>query len=192
MKTSELQELIRRYISLFPADRSKLKLLLTQLKQPVILNDRQTLPGHITAAGIVLSPDHKKVLMIHHRFLNLWLQPGGHWDKTDRSPLEAAKREIKEETGVSVAEYIPISPENPDVPLYIGEHRVPENPEKHEATHYHHDFRYCFIAGSEKVHPKLQEVTEARWFPLSSPETEHIAEDLERIKRYGQYYGRAL
>ncbi|MCX6709315.1 MAG: NUDIX domain-containing protein [Candidatus Woesearchaeota archaeon] len=38
-----------------------------------------------------------KVLLIHHKKLNLWLPVGGHIDK-DETPDEAILREIKEET----------------------------------------------------------------------------------------------
>ena len=43
----------------------------------------------------------RKVLLIFHRKLNMWLPPGGHIDK-DELPCDAAKREVLEETGLKV------------------------------------------------------------------------------------------
>ena len=40
-------------------------------------------PGHITASGLVLSPNGNSVLLVFHRRLQAWLQPGGHVDKSD-------------------------------------------------------------------------------------------------------------
>ena len=59
-------------------------------------------PGHFTASGFVVSPDGSSLLLIHHRRLDRWLQPGGHIDPEDASPIAAAAREVTEETGVSV------------------------------------------------------------------------------------------
>ncbi len=44
---------------------------------------------------------NSKVLLIHHKKLNLWLPPGGHIEK-DETPDDAVKRELKEELGLDV------------------------------------------------------------------------------------------
>ena len=51
------------------------------------------------ATGFVVHED--KVLLIKHKKLEFWLPPGGHIEK-DELPIEALKREIKEETGLDV------------------------------------------------------------------------------------------
>ena len=43
----------------------------------------------------------KKVLLIHHRKLDLWLPVGGHIEK-DETPDDALRREIKEETNLDI------------------------------------------------------------------------------------------
>jgi 8-oxo-dGTP pyrophosphatase MutT (NUDIX family) len=52
-----------------------------------------------TAGGILIHD--KKVLLIKHKKLGLWLNPGGHIDEGEL-PHEAAEREFFEETGVKV------------------------------------------------------------------------------------------
>lgn len=55
-------------------------------------------PKHFTASGFVLGAD-RRVLLVHHRKLGVWLYPGGHIE-ADETPDAAVLREIFEETGV--------------------------------------------------------------------------------------------
>ncbi|NOY54886.1 MAG: NUDIX domain-containing protein [Actinobacteria bacterium] len=57
-------------------------------------------PGHVTASGFVLSPDRSAVLLVLHRKLGRWLQPGGHIEPDDQDIVAAQRREIEEETGI--------------------------------------------------------------------------------------------
>src|SRR5690348_16350426 len=57
-------------------------------------------PGHFTASAFVLSPDRRRLLVVYHRKLERWLQPGGHTEPPDTSIVDAAWREVEEETGV--------------------------------------------------------------------------------------------
>ena len=66
------------------------------------LDRRNYEPGHVTASGIVFSPDRAAMLLVYHRRLERWLQPGGHIDLDDDSVMEAAAREVLEETGVEL------------------------------------------------------------------------------------------
>ena len=47
-------------------------------------------PGHFTASGFVIHPAGDRVLLIHHAKIGAWLQPGGHIDPGDLSPLAAS------------------------------------------------------------------------------------------------------
>ena len=53
----------------------------------------------LVVAGYIFSKD--KVLLIHHKKLDLWLPVGGHIEKNE-TPDEALLREIKEEIGIDV------------------------------------------------------------------------------------------
>jgi tmRNA-binding protein len=39
--------------------------------------ERTHLPGHFTASAWVVSPDRERVLLLHHRKLDRWLNRGG-------------------------------------------------------------------------------------------------------------------
>ena len=62
----------------------------------------QFVPGHMTASAVVLSPDRTQLLLVFHRRLGRWLQPGGHVEPKDASILETALREVAEETCATV------------------------------------------------------------------------------------------
>lgn len=61
----------------------------------------KTLPPKLcyTAGGMLIHDG--KVLLVKHKKLGIWLNPGGHIDE-DELPHQAAEREFWEETGVKV------------------------------------------------------------------------------------------
>ena len=56
---------------------------------------------HFNVTIYVADLDTKKLLMINHKKLKMWVPPGGHIEPNE-IPDEAAKREVKEETGLEV------------------------------------------------------------------------------------------
>jgi 8-oxo-dGTP pyrophosphatase MutT (NUDIX family) len=56
----------------------------------------------LTAAGCLIHQD--KVLLVKHKKVKTWLNPGGHIEANE-APHTAAEREFWEETGVKVAAY---------------------------------------------------------------------------------------
>jgi 8-oxo-dGTP pyrophosphatase MutT (NUDIX family) len=112
-------------------------------------------PGHFTASGFVVSPDGSSLLLIHHRRLDRWMQPGGHIDPEDPSPLLAAAREVEEETGVAT---VPLMSGLIDLDI----HPIP--PRAPEPEHEHFDLRFALRAlGSELTVDG--EVIDAVWVP---------------------------
>lgn len=133
--------------------------LLTTSSDP--LSRSNTAPGHITASAFVLSPDLGRVLLIHHAFLGLWLQPGGHVEPGDPDLASACRREVVEETGVTDLRLLAGFPDLLDLDV----HEIPPNPRKGEGPHRHYDLRTLWAAGSEQL-VDTGEVLAARWVPL--------------------------
>ncbi len=123
--------------------------------------------GHVTASAWIISPDKVSALLIHHKKLNLWFQPGGHIEWEDETVLAAARREALEESGLRDIELL--SPEIFDVDI----HTIPEKKEVTE--HLHYDIRYVFQAKHLDLAPDMTEVIGIKWIPISvalqSPDT---------------------
>jgi 8-oxo-dGTP pyrophosphatase MutT (NUDIX family) len=95
------------------------------------------------------------VLLVHHARLGIWVQPGGHVDSADSSPLAAAGRELVEETGV-------VGPRPVSSGLFdIDVHTFPASGP--QPAHRHYDLRFAFVAGDETLAPNL-EIIAAGWF----------------------------
>jgi 8-oxo-dGTP pyrophosphatase MutT (NUDIX family) len=93
-------------------------------------------PGHVTASAVVFTPELDRVLLVYHERLARWLQPGGHIEPRDVTLAAAARREVREETGLDVLlDAVPRL-------LGIDVHEIPATPD--EPAHLHHDFMFCF------------------------------------------------
>lgn len=117
---------------------------------------RTQLHGHITASAWVLDETGTKVLLIHHRKLDRWLQPGGHADG-DPDSLAVAQREVLEETGL---ETIALGTGIFDLDI----HEIPARGS--EPTHYHYDIRHLLRPRPGSSLQINHEVKAAEWVPL--------------------------
>ena len=120
-------------------------------------------PGHFTASIFALSPTRREVLLIHHRFLGIWIQPGGHIESQDADIRGAALRELREECGVASSLPHPAFPGLFDLDI----HEIPPNPKKGEPGHLHYDVRSAVVLLSEQVQAS-EEVLGARWVALDA------------------------
>lgn len=161
-----LNHVLDSYLQYFPLDKPKLKLLLAQLKGAEQLDDRQNFNGHIAGDALVLSPDYKKILYIYHKRSRRWQQPGGHWDMGEDGPWLTAEREAVEETGVKIARRLNLEKDE-RIPLHVVTGPVLPSAGKDEPGHWHHDFRYGFVAADEKLGDSQDEgVAAAKWFTI--------------------------
>lgn len=143
-----------------PEEEVARRAMLDLLKDPSCFERRCTKPGHFTASALVISADNQRVLLLHHRKLNLWLQPGGHADG-DQNLEFVAKKEVQEETGLTDLEVVPDSLGNRVFDLDI--HEIPAR--KSDPVHQHFDVRFLLRCrpGSEELTPN-HESNDIRWF----------------------------
>jgi len=122
--------------------------------------DRGITEGHLTASAITVSADGSRVLLLHHRKLDRWLQPGGHGEPGETTGEEVALREAFEESGIRGLRLHGTAPR----PLDVDVHDIPARGS--EPAHEHLDLRYLVVApeGAE-VAPDLAELHEIRWVP---------------------------
>jgi 8-oxo-dGTP pyrophosphatase MutT (NUDIX family) len=131
-------------------------------------------PGHLTASAFVLSPARDALLLILHKKLGLWLQPGGHIEPSDESLAAAARREVAEEVGLA----LPASAEGAVFDLDI--HRIPAR--RDEPEHEHFDVRFFFQAPTLGFTTN-DEVVAARWAPLAEIDRLTTDESVLRVAR---------
>src|SRR5271155_5292533 len=116
-----MKTVLARYLEVFPGEKERLRLLhnfLRDTPDPKQFFHRKNFAGHITASGFVLSTDRKKLALVKHKYLNRYLQPGGHVEETDQTVLAAAQREILEETDIQSCRYAPFH-SDPLLPIDI-------------------------------------------------------------------------
>ena len=112
-------------------------------------------PGHFTVGAFVVAGDH--MLVVHHRRMGIWLEPGGQVDPEDTTLEEAAARELLEETSISgrlIGEGI----------FDIDAHQIPAG--RGEPPHNHYNVGFLFSAPMSEPVREVAEVHEVRWVPL--------------------------
>lgn len=112
-------------------------------------------PVHVTGSGIVVGA--RGVVLLKHRRLGLWLQPGGHVEEGE-SPWDAARRESVEETGLDLA-FSPDRIDGDGVPELV---HVDVHPGGRGHTHL--DLRYLLDGDDADPAPPPGESQEIGWF----------------------------
>jgi 8-oxo-dGTP pyrophosphatase MutT (NUDIX family) len=113
-----------------------------------------------------------KVLLIFHPYIKQWFQPGGHIDDGEL-PIEAAIREVYEETGILC------EPTDGRLdPIDIDLHEIPTNPKKGEGAHLHIDLLFLLQVIDERESP---EDIQKAWTPFDQITNPRIQRALQRL-----------
>ena len=134
---------------------------------------RSCVPGHLTASCLLLDAAGEKVLLHHHRKLDLWLQFGGHADG-EGDLRAAALRELIEESGIEPASM-------GAAPFDLDIHGIPAHGS--EPAHDHLDVRFLARA-PEGAEPVCSEESHAlRWFTREEALAAGLDASLDRMVR---------
>jgi len=140
--------------------------------------DRGIVEGHLTGSAVVVSASGDGVLLLHHRKLRRWLQPGGHAEPGERDGEAVALREAREETGVEELVLHPSAPR----PLDVDVHLIPARGD--EPAHHHLDLRYLVVAPDDATLRRLaSEARDLRWFTWAELESVDLDLGLRRALR---------
>lgn len=151
------RDILDQYLSFYPNELPRQAEFKKHLDNTALdLRLRSTIPeGHVCSSGILLLPGNK-ILMLHHKALDIWVVPGGHYDIEDGQISNAAIRETVEETGLGVPIKLHPWHEKTGIPLDIDTHPIPRSEKKSEDAHQHFDFRYVLVVDEpEKILEQL-------------------------------------
>lgn len=112
--------------------------------------------GHLTGSAWLVSNDGERALLMHHRKLNRWLQPGGHADGSS-DLAQVALREAHEETGLSELQ---VQAEIFD----LDRHVIPAR--GNEPEHFHYDVRFVVQACGSVEFVQNEESLALAWFDI--------------------------
>ncbi|MGR3809492.1 NUDIX hydrolase [Jiulongibacter sp. NS-SX5] len=126
---------------------------------------------HFTASAWVVNPEKTKTMLIHHKKLNRWLQPGGHCDG-DENVYAVSKKELHEETG--------LLPSFDIMDIFdVDIHKIPARKEIPEHDHY--DIRFLFEIGEEQELVQNHETNDLKWFDLKELFSSEPEESIKRL-----------
>jgi 8-oxo-dGTP pyrophosphatase MutT (NUDIX family) len=160
-----LSEAFARYTARFPGepDLARFDDWLRSEPRPF---HRETQAGHFTGSAWLVSADGERVLLMHHRKLQRWLQLGGHADGDAELP-NVALREAQEESGLLDLEVLP---EIFDVDLHV----IPAR--RDEPEHWHYDVRYVVVVRGSEVFTVNEESLDLAWRPIAELATDPVAD----------------
>lgn len=125
---------------------------------------RACVPGHLTASAVVLSADHRSVLLTLHPRVGRWVQLGGHCEPGDATLLAAAAREATEESGMAPSDGTGgLRPLAGGRPVHLDVHPITcslGRPTRH------FDVRYAFVAPPGAVPVISDESMDLRFWPV--------------------------
>ena len=119
--------------------------------------------AHVTAGAVILSADHRHVLLTLHAKARQWFHMGGHCEEGDGTIAGAALREAAEESGVEGLELDP-------TPVHLDRHAVPFCGDHASVDHL--DVRFVAVAPAGAEHAVSEESLDVRWWPVDAlPDT---------------------
>ena len=170
---SDLRSLLYDY-SITYSDENQTKAFSSLLeKEDCFLSTNYS--GHFTASAWIVNKERDKVLMTHHKKLNMWLQLGGHADG-EIDLLKVALREAEEESGLKKFKLLSQGIFDLDI------HTIPQYLK--EPSHIHYDVRFIFEADSYDMNISISEESkDVSWIDLMMVLEKNSEPSIERMLR---------
>ena len=181
MNKQSIYKLTQNYLSKYPEDSHALHVL-DFLDEHENFWQRDNSYGHITSSAWVVNEARNKILMTHHKKLDIWIQLGGHIEAEDNTIYEACERELREESGLKDFKLL-----YNDI-FDIDEHNYHASANGFP-EHFHLDIRLLFQGSSEEeINFDLLESNEVAWIPINEVEKYQNARSVmrmvEKVKLY--------
>lgn len=151
------RDLIRRSVAerhpVDPDERASIERFLVEFDRLADPFDEHADAVHVTGSAIVVG--RRGVVLLRHRRLGIWIQPGGHIERGE-TPWDAARREAAEETGLPV-EFAECDTAGVPRLAHVDVHAGGRG-------HTHLDLRYLLVGGDADPDPPPGESQEVGWF----------------------------
>lgn len=160
--------IIEEYLLFFSEEKERQSKLINYLNNhdDNEIVDWNNFDGHLVAGGFIYARKERKFLVLYHQDLKMFLYPGGHIDNNDMNPLQAAEREIAEETGLKNLKQVTFS-KNKLIPIDIDTHIISYNERLDLPEHYHFDFRYLFMIDNiSSIVIDSSEISNYKWIDI--------------------------
>lgn len=161
MNRVALQTQFESYRTSYAEERALIPEFLNLIQDPKAFL-RERLEGHFTASAWIVNPERTHTLLLLHRKLGKWLQPGGHADG-EENLLEVALKEAREECGLHAIRVVT------DQIFDLDRHGIPAQGQV--PAHSHFDVRYLLEADRSDTLQKNHESISLKWIPLSAVAT---------------------
>jgi 8-oxo-dGTP pyrophosphatase MutT (NUDIX family) len=159
MNKQSIYTLTQNYLVQYPEDSHALHVL-DFLDEHDNFWQRDNEHGHLTASAWVVDDAQSKVLLTHHKKLDIWVQLGGHIEEVDKDVYAACRRELEEESGLTDFELLSLTIFDIDV------HSIPISKAGFPA-HFHYDIRLLFRGDSrQKPIFDIQESNQVAWIDM--------------------------
>lgn len=143
---------VRAHVPVDDREAASIERVLLELERLPSPFDRHADAVHVTGSAFIVG--RRGIVLLKHRRLGIWVQPGGHVDPGE-TPWDAARREAVEETGLTVA-----FPDGRAELVHVDVHPGGRG-------HTHLDLRYVLGAGDADPTPPPDESQEVHWFAWS-------------------------
>lgn len=159
MHRHELLNLLQRHKTTFMEEAAYRSRAISFVQQHETCFHRELWPAHVTGSGWVVNSQLTHALMLHHKKLDRWFQPGGHADG-EADILAVALKETSEETGLTPDAIHLLSPNIFDIDI----HAIPARGK--EPRHEHIDIRFLIEIDDTLAVPGNNESHQVLWVPL--------------------------
>lgn len=160
MHRQQLLNLLNNYRTRFMDEAGFVSNATHFVQQHTDIFHRELLPMHVTGSAWVVNPTRDRVLLLHHRKLDQWFQPGGHADG-DADIVRVALKEASEESGIDESAIRLVDDGIFDVDMHViqASHEAPR--------HEHIDIRFLVEIDDKIAVPGNDESHQVIWVGLN-------------------------
>ena len=160
MHRQQLLNLLNNYHTRFMDEAGFVSNAIHFIQQHEDIFYRELWPMHVTGSAWVVNPSRDHVLLLHHRKLNQWFQPGGHADG-DADIVRVALKETSEESGIDESAIKLVNEAIFDVDMHViqASHEAPR--------HKHIDIRFLIEIDDSIPVPGNDESHQVMWVALN-------------------------